>query len=90
MTREVLSLLGSDETRKVFEAVAKARMTRVKDLEESLNMDRKDILKALDELQTAGLVEVREAPEDLEGFKTSYPTVDGLSTERQLRRMELA
>lgn len=90
MTRKVLSVLGSNANRQVFEAVAKARTVRVKDLENSLGMSRENILEALEELEGAGLVEVLEAPEHLEGFRTSYPTAEGLSTQRELRRLELA
>ena len=90
MTHNVFSVLGSDANRRVFKAVAKARTIRVKDLGEALNMDNEDVLKALDELEAADLVEIREAPEHLEGFRTSYPTAEGLSAQRELRRLEPA
>lgn len=90
MTHKVFSVLGNEANRQVFEAVAKARTIRVKDLEDTLNMSKEDILTALDELEAADLIEIREAPEHLEGFRTSYPTAEGLHTQRELRRLELA
>jgi DNA-binding HxlR family transcriptional regulator len=90
VTREVLSLLSNDLNSKVFEAVAERGTVRLKDLEESLGIPKEDIENALNDLEEAGLVSSQEAPEQAEDFRISYPTAHGLSTRRELRRLEFA
>ena len=90
MTRKVLSVLSNDLNLRVFDAVARSGTIRLKDLEEKLEASRDDIENALNSLEEAGLISSQEAPEHAEDFRISYPTTDGLSTRRELRRLELA
>ena len=90
MTREVLSVLSNDLNLRVFDAVARGGTVRLKDLEEKLEVSQDDIESALNRLEEAGLITSQEAPQHVEDFRISYPTTSGLSTRRQLRRLELA
>ena len=89
MTREVLSLVGSESSRKVLVAVAEKRTPRFKDLDESVDLEREEIRKSLSELEEAGLVKSQESPGDVEDFKVYYPSADGLTAEQELRRLQL-
>jgi DNA-binding MarR family transcriptional regulator len=90
VTREVLSVLSNDLNLRVFDAVAQSGTVRLKDLEEKLEASQDDIENALNSLEEAGLITSQEAPRHVEDFRISYPTTSGLSTRRQLRRLELA
>jgi hypothetical protein len=82
-------------TRKVFDEIVKRRKVRLKDLTSCLSDDnstREDLVRTINELKNAELIEELGAPTRshqsvYEGFKTYYVTSNGLSAERQLRRL---
>lgn len=86
-----LRLLTDRRVRKVFETIVRERQLRSKDLSEVLKTEEiedEDASKTLDWLKRAGLIGEEEAP--IADFHTYYVTAEGLSTDRQLRRMKSA
>jgi DNA-binding MarR family transcriptional regulator len=88
MTPEIITLFSTPETRKVFETVVKQITIRFKDLVDSLEIDEATVVESLDRLEKAKLID--ESPAPLRDFKTLYITADGLSANRELRRIKLS
>lgn len=85
MTPDIIYLIAKPETRKVFEAVVEKLTIRFKDLVDSLDLDENEVAESLGKLEQAKLIEESSAP--LRDFKTFYVTADGLSANRELRRL---
>ena len=88
MTPEIITIFSTPETRKVFETVVKEINIRFKDLVDSLEIDEEKVVESLDRLEEAKLIE--ESPAPVRDFKTLYITADGLSANRELRRIKLS
>jgi DNA-binding MarR family transcriptional regulator len=90
-TRELLSLFEADAALlRTFEAVAKERKIRFGALRETLGLEQEDILEKLGELEQANLIKSQEAPGQVEDLRWYSITAEGLATERELNRLELA
>ena len=84
-------LLQDTVARKVLETIAREKKLQSKDLAKVFQIEHiegKDASKALELLKTAGLIEEETAP--IADFHTYYVTAEGLSAERQLRRLKAA
>ncbi len=87
------ALLQDTDARKVLEAIAREKKLYFRDLAKVLQLEHiegtdANPIKALELLKTAGLIEEETAP--ISDFHTYYVTAEGLSTERQLRRLKAA
>jgi len=85
------ALLQDTVARKVLEAIAREKKLQFRDLSKVFQLEHiegKDASKALELLKTAGLIGEETAP--IADFHTYYVTAEGLSTERQLRRLKAA
>ncbi len=72
---------------KVFHTVAGARKIALKDLWDSVDGPTKEQVSAsVKQLSKAGLI--GEVPASVEDFSTYYVTADGLTAERQMRRLD--
>jgi DNA-binding HxlR family transcriptional regulator len=92
VTHHELLTLFNPSTLAVFGVVAKERTVRFKDLLdtlESIDLDRKRLRESLDQLEEAKLIKSQDAPEGVEDFKWYYITEEGLTVERELRRLEM-
>jgi carbonic anhydrase len=92
MTHHELLALFKPSTLAVFSVVAKERTVRFKDLLdelESIHLDRNDVRESLDQLEEAKLIKSQDAPEGVEDFKWYYITEEGLTVERELRRLQM-
>ncbi|MDQ3802371.1 MAG: hypothetical protein M3416_00725 [Acidobacteriota bacterium] len=95
MTPELSILINDPNTRKIFDEIVKKRKVRLKDLASCLGEEkstREDLIRTINELKSAELIQELGAPTKAhqsvyEGFKTYYVTSNGLSAERQLRRL---
>ncbi len=89
---ELLTLFNPPSTLEVFGVVAADRTVRFKDLLDMLEpagLDREEVRESLDRLEEAGLIKSQGAPDGVEDFGWYYVTEEGLSTERELRRLQL-
>ena len=85
------TLLQDTVARKVLETLAREKKLQSRDLSKVFQIEHiedKDAGKALELLKTAGLIGEEMAP--IADFHTYYVTAEGLSTERQLRRLKAA
>jgi predicted DNA-binding ArsR family transcriptional regulator len=85
------ALLQDTDARKVLAAIAREKKLYFRDLAKVFQLEHiegQDANKALELLKTAGLIEEETAP--ISDFHTYYVTAEGLSTERQLRRLKAA
>jgi hypothetical protein len=85
------ALLQDTAARKVLEAIAREKKLQFKDLSKTVQIEHltsEDASKALELLKTAGLIGEETAP--IADFHTYYVTAEGLSAERQLRRLKAA
>jgi hypothetical protein len=92
MTHHELVTLFNPSTLAVFGAVAKERTVRFKDLLDALEseeLDRDQVRESLDQLEEAKLIKSQDTLEGVEDFKWYYITEEGLSVERELRRLEM-
>lgn len=89
---ELLTFFNPSTTLPVFNAVARERTVRFKDLLdalESADLDREQVHQSLEQLQEAKLIESQDAPEGVENFRWYYVTEEGLTAERELRRLQV-
>jgi DNA-binding transcriptional ArsR family regulator len=83
-----MAVLSAPLIRTIFELVAKERTINFKDLAAQLQekqIPKEEVSKSLETLKEVSLI--KEHPASLEDFNTLYITADGLSAERQLRRL---
>jgi DNA-binding MarR family transcriptional regulator len=80
-----LNTLLNPNNSQVFDVVAKRRHIIMKDLVDTVDIDKAAVSESVDELQKAGLIQ--SEPSDLDDFKILYVTADGLQAERQYRRL---
>jgi len=87
MNPDIITLFSTPETRNVFDAVVKKLTIRFKDLVDSLDLEEEKVSESLVKLEEAKLIEEFAAP--VNDFKTLYITANGLTANRELRRLKL-
>lgn len=86
-----VALLQDTVARKVLEAIAREKKLQFRDLAKVFQLEHiegEEASKALELLKTVGLIGEETAP--IADFHTYYVTAEGLSAERQLRRLKAA